>query len=311
LKTLVIVNPRSADGQVGRRWTAIEKTLRRALGDVDIRHTEAPGHATAIAREALSRGVRDLLVLGGDGTLSEAVSGYFREGRPIDARASIGLLPFGTGGDFRRTLDLPTDLGEAARRVLGAGTTAIDVGRVRFTGADGGPGERCFVNVSSFGIGGLVDRIVNGRYKPLGRVLGGRAAFLAGTVHAFAQYRNQRVRLRLDGGRAEEVVVNNVAVCNGRYFGGGMHVAPQARLDDGRFDVVIFGDLGFRDFVAQGRHLYRGTHLGLEGVRRVQATRVEAEAVDRQEVLLDVDGEQPGRLPATFEVLPGALSFRC
>ena len=309
---LVIVNPRSSDGQVARRWTAIEAILRRALGDIDIRHTEAPGHATSICRDAITRGVRDVLVLGGDGTLSEAVSGYFHDGRPVDARASIGLLPYGTGGDFRRTLDLPQDLDEAARRVARAGTKAIDVGRLRFTREDGGPGERTFVNIASFGIGGLVDRIVNREYKPLGRMLGGRLAFLAGTVHALAKYRNQRVRLRLDGGDSSEVTINNVAVCNGKFFGGGMKVAPDASIDDGRFDVVVFGDLGLRDFVAQGRHLYRGTHLGLEHVHLAHASRVEAEPADpRDTILLDVDGEQPGRLPATFEVLPGSLLFRC
>jgi YegS/Rv2252/BmrU family lipid kinase len=311
LKRLVIVNPRAADGQVARRWTAIEAKLRRALGDVDIRHTEFAGHATTICREAITRGVRDLLVLGGDGTLSEAVSGYFRDGRPIDKRASLGLLPLGTGGDFRRTLDLPTDLVEAARRVGGAATSPVDVGRLRFVGTDGRPAERYFINVASFGIGGLVDRFVGDRYKPLARILGGRAAFLAGTVHALAQYRNQRVRLRVDGGAPTEITINNVAVCNGRYFGGGMNVAPDARIDDGRFDVVIFGDLGLKDFVAQGRHLYRGTHLALDRVHHRSATSLEAEPVVRQDVLLDVDGEQPGRLPARFDVLPGALSFRC
>lgn len=308
---LIIVNPRSADGQVARRWSAIEAKLRRALGDVEIRHTAAPGHATSICRDALLRGVRDVLVLGGDGTLSEAVSGYFRDGQPIDARASIGLLPYGTGGDFRRTIELPEDLDEAARRLAHSSTKRIDVGRLHFTREDGGPAERYFVNIASFGIGGLVDRIVNRDYKPLGRMLGGRAAFLAGTVHALTRYRNQRVRLRLDGGDATGVTINNVAVCNGKFFGGGMKVAPDARIDDGRFDVVVFGDLRLRDIIAQGRHLYRGTHLGLEHVHHAHASRVEAEPVDRQDILLDVDGEQPGRLPATFEVLPGSLLFRC
>ena len=305
---LVIVNPRSAGGRVARRWTALEATLRDALGDFELRHTEAPGHATAICREAIERGTRDLLVLGGDGTLSEAVSGFFRDGRPVDAGASLGLLPYGTGGDFRRTIELPADLGQAARLIARARPRPIDVGRLRYTRDDGTSAERYFANIASFGIGGLVDRIVNRGSK----ALGGRLSFLVGTVRALAQYRNQRVRLGLDEGEPSEVVVSNVAVCNGRYFGGGMKVAPDARIDDGLFDVVVIGDVGLKDFITSGRRLYRGTHLELDHVQWARAGRVRAEpARPGDEVLIDVDGEQSGRLPATFDILPGALPFRC
>jgi YegS/Rv2252/BmrU family lipid kinase len=304
---LLIVNPRAAGGRVARRWSAIEAMLRKSLPDFEVRHTEAPGHATALCREAISRGVREVLVFGGDGTLSEAVSGYFRDGVAVDAEASIGLLPCGTGGDFRRTLDLPNDVQEAARRLAKAQVRRIDAGRLRYTRDDGTRAERYFCNIASFGIGGLVDRIVNRSKK----ALPGRAAFLMGTLRALAQYKNRRVRVALDGGTPLDLVINNVAVCNGRYFGGGMKVAPDALLDDGRFDVVAIGDVGIREVLAQGRHLYRGTHVSLPKVQVWRAARVDAEPTGREEVLLDVDGEQPGRLPASFEILPRALGFRC
>jgi len=305
---LLIVNPRSAGGRVGKRWSAIESTLRGALGDFEHRHTEAPGHATVLCREAVERGVRDLVVLGGDGTLSEALSGLFRDGRPIDAEVTLGLLPCGTGGDFRRTVEMPADLSQAARRIARSQPRRIDIGRIRYARDDGTDAERYFANIASFGIGGLVDRIVNRSSK----ALGGRVAFMVGTVRALSRYKNQRVRLALDDGEPSEVVVNNVAVCNGKYFGGGMKIAPDARLDDGLFDVVVLGDLSLKDFVWSGRHLYRGTHLDLAEVRFARAARVRAEpAHPGDEVLLDVDGEQAGRLPATFDILPGALRFRC
>ncbi len=119
------------------------------------------------------------------------------------------------------------------------------------------------------------------------------------------------MRLVLDGGPAKEGKIYNVAVANGRYFGGGMKVAPDAALDDGWFDVITLGDFGFSDLLLRGLDIYSGKHLRNPKVTVHRARRVEATPVDgAAEVLLDVDGEAPGRLPATFELLAGALQVR-
>jgi diacylglycerol kinase (ATP) len=118
------------------------------------------------------------------------------------------------------------------------------------------------------------------------------------------------VHLKLDGGTEREGRIYNVAVANGRYFGGGMKVAPDAALDDGLFDVVTMGDFGFGDLLLRGLDVYSGKHVTNPKVSVARAKKVEARASNGTEVLLDVDGEQPGRLPATFELLPGALKVR-
>src|SRR5262249_48172280 len=119
---------------------------------------------------------------------------------------------------------------------------------------------------------------------------------------------NQRVQLTFDGADRMEATINTVAVANGRFFGGGMMVAPKAEVDDGQFDVVAMGDFGFGDLLKSGRRLYKGTHISMDQGAARRAKVVEAEGVEPGAVIeLDVDGESPGKLPARFELLAGAL----
>jgi diacylglycerol kinase family enzyme len=116
--------------------------------------------------------------------------------------------------------------------------------------------------------------------------------------------------MTFDGKDRVEATINTVAVANGRFFGGGMKVAPEASPDDAQFDVVAMGDFGFGDVLTSGRRLYKGTHLAMDKVTSRRARVVEAEPIDPSGVVeLDVDGESPGRLPARFELLPAALWF--
>ena len=162
------------------------------------------------------------------------------------------------------------------------------------------------MNVASFGIAGLVDKYVNQSRK----TLTGTLAFALATLRAGVAYANSPVRMRVDGGEWRTGPIYNVSVANARFFGGGMKVAPGALLDDGALDLVRFGDLGLADLLRHGLDLYSGRHLDLAEVSTAQVRTVEAEAADGREVLLDVDGEQPGRLPARFEIIPRAIALR-
>jgi YegS/Rv2252/BmrU family lipid kinase len=249
--------------------------------------------------------------MGGDGTINEVVNGFFAEGGDhaplsLSPEAAFGVLPAGTGGDFIRTTGTSRQLAAAARALASARPRAIDVGRLSFVADDGRPAVRHFINIASFGISGLVDRYVNRSSK----VLGGRASFFLSTARASLAYRNPRCRITVDDGAPVEQGIYNVAVANGRYFGGGMKVAPDAVLDDGRFDVVTIGDAGFVTMLTQGTRIYSGTHLSLDFVHVARGKKVLAEPLGLAEVLLDVDGEAPGRLPATFEILPGGIQLR-
>ncbi|MBA3391365.1 MAG: diacylglycerol kinase family lipid kinase [Deltaproteobacteria bacterium] len=302
-RTVVVVNPNSQGGRLGKRWTELADTIGRAFPFDDV-HTRAPGDATRLTREALQAGAERVIAIGGDGTVNEVVNGFFDgAGTPIAPEASFGLIPFGTGGDFRRTFRLPTETAEAAAVIAANQRRKIDIGKLEFRATSGSTVTRMFANIASFGVSGVVDRLVNESGKKLGRL-----SFLWATARATLSYKNQRVQLVFDGKDRVEATINTVAVANGRYFGGAMMVAPHAEVDDGVFDVVALGDLGFGDLLTSGRRLYKGTHLTMDKVTTRRAKVIEAEGVDPRAVIeLDIDGESPGRLPARFEIIPGAL----
>ena len=305
LKTFFVVNPKSGNGATGRGFAEIERAIRAAIGGCEHAFTTAPLHATQLAREALGKGFECVVAVGGDGTTNEVVNGFFDEqGRPVREGAALGVIPRGTGGDFRRAFGWSTRLSEAALRLQGDACRPLDVGRIEFVGHDGLAARRLFVNVASAGVSGQVDFEVNRASK----ALGGKVSFLLGTLKAMLRWRDVRVRMAFDGGPLEERAVTAVAVANGQFFGGGMWIAPGARSDDGVLDVTVWSGYGLWDFVTKGKAIYDGSHVRLPKTRTLKGRSVRLEADG--EVLLDIDGEQPGRLPATLEILPAALRLK-
>lgn len=303
----LVVNPRAGAGKASKRLPRLLRALREAGAEPIVHHTRHPGHATELVRRLLAEGAAGVAVVGGDGTVNEAVNGFFDEaGDPVAPGAWLGPLPCGTGGDFRKTVRIPEEPEEMARRLVAAEPRPIDVGWITFVDHEGRPAHRAFLNVASFGIGGLVDRLVNESPK----WMGGRAAFFVGSLRALAQYRNRLVRFRVDDQDPREARVINVAIANGQYFGGGMHIAPEAAIDDGLFDVVSLERQGIAEQLTLTRPLYDGTLLQQQGVAFTRGTTIRAEPLEGLPVELDVDGEAPGRLPATFELRSDVLRLR-
>lgn len=304
-RTLVIVNPRSRAGTTARRWPAVEARLRDVLGPLEVAKTRGPRDAERIAREGVRAGAELVIVVGGDGTASEVVSGLLGAG--LGSHAELALLPSGTGGDLVRSLALPDTADAAIARIASGKSRPIDAGRASFTGRDGRQVVTHFVNIASFGVSGLVTQLVNDAPK----TFGGRLSFFIGTVRAIVRWRPVRVELRLDGDVVHDGLLHLAAVANGRYFGGGMHVAPEARLDDGRLDLVaIRGKGGKARLLAKFPLIYRGRHLALDEVSIHRGSVVEAHCEAGEDVRIEIDGEPLGRLPARFECLPGALRLR-
>jgi YegS/Rv2252/BmrU family lipid kinase len=307
---LIIVNPASAAGATGKAWPGVASAVRQHFGPFEVALTKRSGEAVEIAEREARAGRKFLIACGGDGTINEVVNGLLR----AESGAELGILPSGTGGDFRRTLDIPTRTADAARALREGETRVMDAGRVTFLNGRGEEESRFFVNVASFGMGGDVIRRVKAREGlPAGaaRLLGGRLSFAAAALQAAATFEKPLVRVSLDGGAQSHLTVANFCVANARDFGGGMKIAPNAKVDDGRFDVVAVGDVSALTVLANSYKLYLGTHLGMQEVRHAHARRVRAESADGAVVKLEVDGELAGRLPAEFELLPGALRVRC
>ncbi len=306
-----VVNPRSSGNHTGERWPLIADKLARRLGTFDTVFTDGPMAALRLTAAALKDGVDHIIAVGGDGTVNEVINGFFENDRPINPNAVLSVITSGTGADFRRTFSASADMDAQIARVTDGVASAIDLGRLTYR--DDATGEvrtRYYDNVASFGLSGAVDRAVN--QQKFAKKFGGTVAFIWGTLTALATYRGARVRLQVDDRFDEVLDINTAAVCNGCCFGGGMRIAPEAKLDDGLFDVIVIRQASLFEIIKGFPSIYRGRHL--ENAKRVfmlRGRKIVAEPVSNaDEVLLDVDGEAPGRLPAVFEIVPRAVLLK-
>ncbi|MCX5756901.1 MAG: FAD-dependent oxidoreductase [Candidatus Hydrogenedentes bacterium] len=309
-RTRAVVNPHAWGDRTGAIWPRIESSLSHAIGPVEAAFTDGPMAAQRLTAQALKDGMEQIIAVGGDGTINEVINGFFESGRPINPDAVLAVVTSGTGRDFRRTYGLPEEMNDQIERMAASELRTIDLGKLTFINERGQEETRYFGNIASFGLSGATDRAVN-RLK-FSKRFGGKFAFFVGMLKALLTYRNQPVRIQIDDVFDKVLRVSTAAVCNGQYFGGSMHIAPQAVPDDGLFDVVIIHSLSLPTFLRNVGTIYRGKHVSNEHVTIVRGRRVTALPVEGAgEVLLDVDGEAPGRLPATFEILPAAIHFRC
>jgi len=312
MTAFVVVNPNSGNGRTGRDWNTIARALEASFPSFEFALTRGRGEATRLVQDALSEGHHEIIAVGGDGTINEAVNGFFGANGPATSDAVLGFVTSGTGGDFRKTFGIDADIAAGLSRLLVARTRAVDVGRVSCVGPGGTRVVRHFINIGSFGLSGvIVDSVNRARFAKL---LGGSFAFAFHSAIAMMLYRPRAVRLILDNGLDEIATVSTVAVANGQYFGGGMRVAPNAVPDDGLFDVVIMGSSAKGRAVADLKQIYTGEHLTNPAVRVVRAHKVVAAPIAEtrgKPVYIETDGESTGMLPATFEILPKALNLRC
>jgi diacylglycerol kinase (ATP) len=302
LKTKVIVNPESNRGRTRKRWSEIREGLRQFIREFKYEFTEKPLQATDLAREAIKDGTELVIGVGGDGTMNEIANGFYENRRIINPEATLGLVPSGTGCDLVRSLSIPVGLKAALRVLTDAPAVRMDVGRVRFAANGGGEDERFFLNVADFGLGGEVVREVTER-----RLRRKASSYVRCLVSTMLRYRNKRVHIRIDGRDLPEGEYLIGAVANGKIFGKGMKVAPGAELDDGVFDAVLVRGFRFFEFCRHGWKLMNGSHVTHPKVSVVKGRTVEAWGDGAEEVLLELDGDQLGRLPATFEIVPRNL----
>jgi diacylglycerol kinase (ATP) len=304
---LVIVNPKSAGGSTQTRWSEIASDLRSHFGPFSVAFTKGPGDGREIAKRFIESGRRFIIACGGDGTINEVANGILESGADV----TLGIMPAGTGGDFRRSIGISSTPREAAKQLREGAAKLIDVGKVTFTGPNGTRMERYFLNVSSFGLSASI----NDRVKKKGgfgwipsETVRGKTKFALSTLQEVFDPEFKLVDVSLDGKPSSRLATLNFCVCNASYFGGGMRIAPDALVDDGYLDLVNIGDLKTSRILLNGYKLYSGSHIDLPEVRSTLVTRIEVSPADPDEVIeIETDGEIPGRLPATYEVLPKAL----
>ena len=295
----LIVNPVAGNGRGAKFWPQIRNELVAVGADFDFALTEGPDHAVELARNAMSDGCRLVVAVGGDGTIHEVVNGLVTEGQ-VPQGLVLGAISCGTGSDFARTVGLAREPVAAARRLLLGEQRSIDLGVIKCW-REGQEIIEYFPNAAGLGFDGEAALRVNWRSK----VGGGTIPYLIGLVLTLISYENKRVTITLDD-RTLELRSIFVVVANGRYFGGGMHIAPDAEPDDGKFDVVVAGDVTKLEFLGQVPRVYRGTHLSHPKLDVYRSSSVHVESSDQ--LVLQADGEYVGEAPATFSLMPGALT---
>lgn len=300
-KIMVIANPKAANGQVAKAWPDIARILQTHLPPHSVEFTTGPFIAPKLTREAIQAGYDLILAIGGDGTNNEIVNGFIDNDVPLNPNAVFAPITIGTGGDFIKTV-CPVRGVEELLKVLKTGTPRlIDLGKLTFLDNCRQQTQRYFLNITSAGIGGEVDARVNRTTKRFG----GFASFLWGAVASIVTFKGKRVEITIDDDRETTYQIFNVVVANGKFFGGGMMVAPNAEIDDGWFDVIIMKDAPMWRILTTMPKVYKGGHLSNPMIELKRAKKVVVTSDDV--VLIDMDGEQPGRLPATFELVPKIL----
>jgi diacylglycerol kinase (ATP) len=300
-RTLVIANSKSRSRAIARRFASLEAKLRSALGPLDVEWTRAPRDAERIAREGVRSGIERVIVAGGDGTLNEVVTGLLSA--QLGDYAAIGLLPLGTASDFSRGLGQRPGVDAAIERLAAGKTSRVDAGRVTYRSDEGREATGYFANIASFGLSSVVGDLVNRSSK----VLGGRMSYMIGTVRGVARYRSDPVSISVDGALVFDGSLSVAAVANGPYFGGGMRIAPNARIDDGVFDWVIVPGMSRFSLLRKFPTLYSGSHIRDPKILQGRGRVIEASG-SAGPIRLDVDGESLGVLPARFELIPSAIT---
>lgn len=300
-----IVNPNSAGGLTAGKWPEIRAGARSRFGRIDSFITGGPGDATSLTREAIASGADIIVCMGGDGTLNETINGFMGGKGPLRQGTLLAFIPSGTGCDFARSVPVQRDAVRSFEDIRVRRHRVIDLGRLSYTKNGGGTGSRYFHNVVSFGLGGEVDL----RVKGSGKALGGSVSFIWATLASLLSYKKKVIRIAVDDIFDEQVRCWNVAVANGQYHGGGMWIAPGAEVEDGSFQLTIIGDLSMRQIFLNLHRLYNGSIYKQEMVQMVRGRRITA--VSDKRVLIDMDGEQCGRLPAVVEVVPSVLPIIC
>jgi diacylglycerol kinase (ATP) len=282
-----IVNPASGKGRGRRKWEAAVRELA-SKADFSVWYTEHPGHATDLARRAADAGFTRVAAVGGDGTLGEVADGLAGTG------TTLAIVPGGTGNDLVRALGVPMELKAAAELALTGKSRRIDLGRIT--------PQRHFINVAGVGFDAEVAQTVN-RYP---KYLGGTIPYVAGIVVTLLRYQPYPLELEIDGKHLFRNALL-VAIANSCFYGGGMQICPEAKVDDGYFDVCIGGDVGRLDVLRLVPAIYSGGHRTHPKVELLRAKRIEIRS--SQPVSTAADGEVIGTVPRTFECLPGHLEI--
>jgi diacylglycerol kinase (ATP) len=306
----IIVNPAAGGGQVARIWPRIERDLQAEGFSYSVRFSERKMHAADLAEDAVARGYRKILVIGGDGTIHEVANGILRQDAVPSQEIKLALVPIGTGNDWAREWNLPKSPLECLRKIKLENSRFQDAGLVRFH-QNGVEKERFFINVAGMAYDGFVCRAANEKSGAANGFFG----YYALIIKCLWAYRLSPARLFWEENSVEKSLENefytiNIGIC--RYSGGGMQFVPQAIPDDGFFALSFARKMSKLAILLATPYFFNGKLARHSAVTctKSRSIRVTQEA-GNPAVLLEADGEFLGESPAEFVLLEKALSIIC
>jgi YegS/Rv2252/BmrU family lipid kinase len=282
-----IINPKAGRGRAVKLWKRISAKAMFDYPDATIVLTEYPGHAKDIASEAVRTGSDLVISVGGDGTVHEILNGIAGKG------CALGIIPSGSGNDLARTLGIDLDVETAYAMIRSGVKGTIDIGLA---------GSRYFINIGGVGFDAEVVADMNMNMK----FLRGTMAYVASVLKKLVNYRPVRLRIDIDG-KIIEKTVYICAVANGRFYGGGMMLAPRANIRDGLFDICIIEDLNKWEFLKTFPKVFSGTHVSHPKVSMHKGKHIVIEGPEN--LFIHADGEVFGNLPADFRIIPNGIDI--
>jgi len=272
-----------------------------AVLSTEVVETQSSDDAISLASKAVESGASAIFAAGGDGTLHQVVNGVLkgREGNTV--LPAIGLLPIGSANDFARTLNLGLDPEKIKRLLVEFNPKPVDVGKATFLNGENSQ-PHYFINISDTGMGPDVAEYMNGGNK----IFGSAIAYYSGILKTFLTYVPKEVQVKTEewswSGK-----IRSLAIANGKYFGHGLCIAPEAKIEDGIFSVFIVEDISVFDFIRYSETLKKGKMVIHPKVHYRHATKIEISS--SEQLMMEADGELMGQLPVRVEVLPKRLSF--
>ena len=269
---------------------------RQSHGNLEFNviETSQAGHATSLASEFLKDAYTHVIAVGGDGTLHETLNGFLKNEHK---EAILGSLPSGTANDFLKTTESPTDVTSLFEAILNDHHEAIDIGHIHHSG-----GSEYFINIADLGIGAEVVKRVNSSRK----LLGAHMTYFSAIAKTFATYKNRHVVCEADNWKYDGLV-NSLVIGNGRFFGNGMCIAPEASIYDGTFQVIVIGNITIRDYLRHLNQIKRGELIEHPEVHYYEATHLK---IDGDIACgIEADGELIGKVPAEISIVPGKIRF--
>lgn len=295
----IIANPAARGWAVERQWPQIEQLLQELGFAYTVQFTERRGHATQLVENALLKGGRFLLGIGGDGSNHELVDGIFKQQFVPTTEITYALLPFGTGNDWARQYGIPSDPRLRLERLRALKTVQQDIGLVKYQ-REGQTHSRYFVNVAGMAYDGFIGQ------KLTENPAKNKAHYLLKVAQYLNEYKLSKARILFDGQSVEDLFYTiNVGLC--RYSGGGMQFVPQAIPDDGFFALTFARQISKLEVLLQTPRFYNGSILEHSKIEGHQARRIRVEHIGDTPTLLEADGEFLGETPVEFELLEKAL----